>query len=151
MTFFRRRPGEVAQATLEDYETALQANYGKNATKDLSAYEKHMLPQNMLMKIIGKNSNPVSVLIRNDVKESLDVMITKRHLANLDPTNNYLFGADNSKGYVDPYPLYQRYSKCYELSQPLNMRATKLRHHLATSCHAFSTDEHDLERFAEFM
>ena len=141
----------MAQATVEDYETALQANYGKNATKDLSEYEKYMLPQNTLMKIIGKNSNPVSVLIRNDVIGSLDVMVKQRHLENLDPANDYLFGADNLKGFVDPYPLFQRYSQRYELSQPLQMRATRLRHHLATSCHAFSTDEHDLERFAEFM
>ena len=141
----------MARCTLADYETAKTANYGKNAAQGLSKYELEMLDRTTLMKIIGKNSNPVSVLIPKTVEKSLDMLVDFRSASELPNDNIYLFGAENSTGFIDPYPLFKRYSERYELKQPLKMRATKLRHHLATSLHALSTNEHDLERVAQNM
>ena len=141
----------MARCTLGDYETAKTANYGKNAIEGLSGFEVQMLRKTKLMKIIGKNSNPVSVLIPKAVEESLDILVDFRSTSQLPQDNLYLFGAHKSTGFLDPYPLFKKYSERYELEQPLKMRATRLRHHLATSLHALSTDEHDLERVAEYM
>ena len=151
MTFFRKRPAEVAQCTIEDYETAKEAKYGKNAAKDLSKFEQAMLHKCILMKISGKNDAVLSVLIPNAIVEAIDLLVKERSMIGLDPSNNYLFGAQTGTGFVDPKPLFRRFSESYGLKNPIEMRGTNLRKHLATRMHTFATDEHDLERVARFM
>ena len=124
---FRKRPGEVAQCTVDDYEKAKEKNYGRNSVQDLSRFEQEILNTNILMKISGKNDKILSVLIRHEIIHAVDLLVQERSIMELDPSNNYLFAAENLTGYVDPHPLFRRYSELYGLDRPLDMRGTNLR------------------------
>jgi len=143
----------MSETTIADYVNAKKKQYGKSQslTKDLSQYEQALLEKNMLMKIISKNSKVVSVIVPQVLTQALDLLIGYRYIADLDEKNEFLFGADNATGFVTPGPLFRQFSEKYGLKQPLLMRGTNLREHLATTMHAFSTSEHDLERIANFM
>ena len=110
-----------------------------------------MLEKCILMKISGKNDRVLSVLIPNAIIEAIDLLVNERSIIGLDPSNNFLFGAQTANGFVDPQPLFRRFSESYGLKNPIDMRGTNLRKHLATRMHTFATDEHDLERVARFM
>ena len=79
------------------------------------------------MKISGKNDRILSVLIPNRIIESIDLIVQERSIMKFDLNNNYLFAAQTGTGFVDPHPLYKRYSELYCLAKPLDMRGTNLR------------------------
>ncbi|KAK0157244.1 hypothetical protein PV328_011705 [Microctonus aethiopoides] len=155
--FNRRRAGEIERALIEDFNNYQRVNESTIGTsyQSLNKDERRAAEKYLRFTMRGKLGRTVPVLIHNQMLQNLQLLLSYRNKANVDPKNPYLFGISGTlKGdyrYLRACDLMRKYSKECGASHPERLRGTNLRKHIATMCTNLNLQDHEVSDLATFI
>lgn len=105
--------------------------------------------------IRGKLGRSVPVLLDEEMKCCIDLLLQCRKQAKIPSGNPYIFalpGYDKKRfKYIRACELLRTYSVQCGASMPLRLRGTKLRKHIATKCITLNLSDNDITQLANYM
>lgn len=152
--FNKRRSGEIAKMTLTQYMSRPNwKNVGTEELKNsLSPLENKIASTLTIVKIVGKRGRFVPTLLTNDMKESLDLIISKRVQHGILSENPYVFAISNTKSsHMRGHDCLKKWCTLAELHSPHLITSTKLRKYIATVCQIFNLQENEYDWLARHL
>lgn len=151
--FNRRRSGEAERLEVETYlnhdKTACQAEIEKSLTN----LEKQLVNNLTLIETSGKRGRKVPIILREDMRNGIELLIKHRSDVGVFKDNKYIFARTNFNSLN-----CQRASESIKksaidagLKEPNLITSTKLRKHIATMSQLFNLKENELDSLANFM
>lgn len=147
--FNKRRSGEASKLLLKEYVN--RPNWNSEITgeleQSLSLTEKKLASSMTLIQTRGKRGRTVPVLISNEVKTAMDLLIAKRDNCGVMKSNPFIFARvyTTSITHLRGCDCLREVSEMAALQKPELVRATKLRKYVATVCQLFDMKEFELE------
>ncbi|XP_043275397.1 uncharacterized protein [Venturia canescens] len=157
LLFNRRRPGELERIYIEDYRSheKIGAHNIGPEYDNLSMEQKNSAAHYVRFEIRGKLVRTVAVLVHQDLRKCIDLFLAYRKQAGVDSKSPYLFGvAGYLKGdfkYLRAYELLRRYAEECGAPNPISLRGTTLRKHVATMCVSFNLSDQEISDLANFL
>jgi len=154
--FNRRRAGEIQRTLIEDYKAYQGINYQTNDMyKALSARAKEIANKYVRFTLRGKLGRTVPVLLREELRDCVEMILKHRKAAKVSSKNPYLFGLPSLKKdkhrYLLACDLLRQYAVECGAENPETIRATELRKHIATICINYDLSENEISTLANFM
>lgn len=154
--FNRRRAGEIQRTLIEDYKSYEGINYQTNDMyKALSTHAKQIAQKYVRFTLRGKLGRSVPVLLTEELRNCIDMILRYRKAARVSSKNPYLFGlpsiAKNKYKYLLACDLLRQYALECGAEKPETLRATELRKHIATICISYNLSENEISTLANFM
>nr|CAI5856621.1 unnamed protein product [Callosobruchus analis] len=152
--FNKRRSGEAAKMTILNYTT--RPNWSQAGTDEyqqaMSDLERQLANSLSLVQISGKRGRIVSVLLSNDVKEVIDLLLDTRERVNIPGENLYLFAAGGSSmSHLRGHDVLRMCSTEANLIRPDLINSTKLRKYIATVSQVFNLTENETNWLARHL
>ncbi|KAI3376190.1 hypothetical protein L3Q82_016405 [Scortum barcoo] len=151
IVFNKRREGEASRLTLETYKKASTNPINEDIYETLSPLEKELSKLLTRIEIRGKRGRKVPVFLTERMKESIDLLITRRDEAGIPAENPYLFARPGAMTNIRGCDCLRRYAEESKAEHPELLRSTKLRKQVATLCQLLDLSEQELEQVARFM
>ncbi|XP_077256678.1 uncharacterized protein LOC143894360 [Temnothorax americanus] len=155
--FNRRRAGEIERITVDDYKHQEGINEQTNPDlyKSLSHEARSVANKYVRFVIRGKLGRSVPVLLDDEMKCCVDLILRYRKEANIPQGNPYVFalpGYDKKRfKYLRACDLLRTYSLDCGAKMPLRLRGTKLRKHIATKCITLNLSDPDITQLANYL
>lgn len=151
--FNKRRSGEASRLTLNQYSS--RPNTSDSSISEfknsLSAFEIDLASKLAIVQIIGKRGRIVNILLTNDTKEAIDLLISHRSQF-MNAENPYVFSRSNpSKEYLRGHDCLRNLAFEANLTKPELVNATKLRKYIATVCQIFDLNENETDWLARHL
>ncbi|XP_030833631.1 uncharacterized protein LOC115926148 [Strongylocentrotus purpuratus] len=147
--FNRKRPGEVSKMPLSDYKCITKGEggiFGEGLTK----WEKALCNVVWRVEINGKCNNTVPVLLTDDMKGSIDLLMEKRSQV-VNDGNPYLFANPDGRGHLRATDTVRNHAQKCGAKYPDQLRLTKLRKHIAISSQIMNLKDNEVDILATFM
>lgn len=154
--FNRRRAGKIQRTLIEDYKTYQGINYQTHDMyKALSARAKEITKKYVRFTLRGKLGRTVPVLLTEELRDCIEMILKHRKAAKVSSKNPYLFGLPSLKKdkhrYLLACDLLRQYTVESGAENPETIRATELRKHIATICVHYNLSENEVSTLANFM
>ncbi|XP_071482523.1 uncharacterized protein [Diadema antillarum] len=135
---------------LDDFSKCKQ---GDEVTDDygLSKWEAKLGKNLWRLEIVGKKQRAVPVLLTNEMKRSMDLLVAKRGDAGVYETNPYVFALTSSNGHIRGSDVVRKFSISCGASKPSYITSTRLRKHIATVSQVMNLRDNELDVLANFM
>lgn len=138
--FNRRRAGEIERILIEDFKNC--ENINQNMYSDiyvsLSEENRKIAEKYCRFLIRGKLGRTVPVLLTNELLQCINLILQFRKEAEVSQKNPYVFGLpgykDNRYKYLRACVLMRKFAHECDAKEPLSLRGTILRKHVATHC-----------------
>ncbi|KAF5307229.1 hypothetical protein FQR65_LT18439 [Abscondita terminalis] len=154
--FNKRRSGEAARMTMENFN--LRPSWSQQCTEEfknsLSPLETKLANELTVVNIIGKRNRIVPVLLTEDMKSFIELLIELRPKGSISPDNPYVF----ARSEASKLNLPVRGSDCLReacrnasLTSAENINGTKLRKYIATVCQVFNLKENECDWLARHL
>ncbi|XP_031575331.1 uncharacterized protein LOC116308958, partial [Actinia tenebrosa] len=107
-----------------------------------------------LVQVIGKRGRKVPIILTSDVKNAIDVLISKREQVGVSTKNKYVFARANqdSQSYARGWESMKKTLSCVgNLERPELITSTKLRKYIATVAQVGSLTENDMDWLARHL
>ncbi|XP_033737472.1 titin homolog [Pecten maximus] len=149
LTYNKRRSGELEALSMENYDNrsvGLDEADGALLGNELTDLEKHLIDSQQLIKIRGKNSKPVPILVPEDVVAVLEYIVSAnvRRNAGVKTWNKYVF-ANAGEGVFRAYDSLKTVCSEISLSAPERITSVSMRKYIATLSQVIDMKEHELE------
>lgn len=132
MLFNRRRMGELSKVKLSAYLEKDKSKTHKDSLT-LSVLEEKLCQQFESIAIMSKEGWEVPVLLTPLIKESLEVLTSKREECAVRKENDYLFASPESHNCINGYICLRQYvGVCRDIENPKALASAKLRKITAT-------------------
>lgn len=107
----------------------------------------------MIVEKRGKRGNKVAVIFPHYLEEAIDLLITHRQNANVDPKNEYLFPRTNfgSLSYIRGSDVLRHFAHSCGAKKPHMLTSSKLRIHLGTVTQLLNLNDGELNNLSSFM
>jgi len=151
ITFNRRRQGEVAQITLDDYNNKSTVDASSDIYSGLSRLEQNMCKLFSRIEIRGKRDAVVPVLLTEDVRRAIDVLVDTRSSVGVKETNEYVFALTGSDNYIRGSDALRKAASQCGAENPQTLTSTNFRKHIATLSQLIDLKDHELDALAQFM
>jgi hypothetical protein len=153
ISFNRRRVGEVERIQLATYQTCLSGSeeMQPEVFDSLSQTEKILVKSLKRIEIRGKRGRKVPVLLTEDMRCSIDILIEHRHLSGVDESNVYLFPKQGIEGHFRGANALHNLAIESGALFPKNLTSTRLRKHIATMSQIVNLKNNELDLLAGFM
>lgn len=151
--FNRRRPREVEMLECADY-TAQMLNkrpVHDEVAKSLSISEKVAMDRLSLLMVRGKRGRGVPILVTDNVKQSIDMLIDHHSMEDTMPKYVFARQNDDATTPVRACDAIRELASQASLKHPENLRCTKLRKHVATLSQLLNLKDNELEQLANHM
>ncbi|XP_025156881.1 uncharacterized protein LOC109503590 [Harpegnathos saltator] len=123
--------------------------------KALSIHAQQIAQKYILFTLRGKLGRSVPVLLTEELRNCIDMILRYRKAARVSSKNPYLFGlpsiAKNKYKYLLACDLLRQYALECGAEKPETLRATELHKHIATICINYNLSENEISAFANFM
>ncbi|XP_057666792.1 uncharacterized protein LOC130900289 [Diorhabda carinulata] len=152
--FNKRRSGEAAKMTLNQYLSKPNwSNTGTQELKDsLTPLEVKLANALTIVKIIGKRGRIVPIILTEDMKESVDLIISKRIQNGILAENPFVFAiANTTASHIRGHDSLKKWCIEAELQSPDLVTSTKLRKYIATVCQVFNLTENEYDWLARHL
>lgn len=155
--FNRRRQGEVSKMKIEDFRAykRLDKKTDKDMFDNLSEKCKEIAQTYARFEIRGKLGRSVGILLRDEILQSIEMILNFRGIAGVLEDNPYVFGTkalkDNRHKRLLAYELMRKHSELCGAEIPESLRGTKLRKHIATLCAEYNLSDSELLDLANFL
>jgi integrase len=151
--FNRKRTGEVSKLKVEEFTSRPKPDGQKLLNSKLSKIEQELCRSLQRIEITGKRGNTVPVLLTEEMRGWLEVLIRGRTEAGVTTENQYLFPCSSygGKGHIRGCDALRKWSKLCGASHPECLRSTKLRKQIATVSQIVNLKENELDILAKFM
>lgn len=141
--FNRKRSGEVAEMTTNDYQ------HPANTQSESLTTTQQQLAKSFHRFVIKGKTIPVPILLSDEMKRALDLLIKLRGQFNI--YHNYIFGAMKGSGPLRGCEVIKSITEEAGLAHPERIRTTKLRKHIATMSQVVNLKDHELDGLAKFL
>ncbi|KAM0725806.1 hypothetical protein ACS0PU_008532 [Formica fusca] len=154
--FNRRRAGEIQRTLIEDYKAYQGINYETHDMyKALSTRAKEIAKKYVRFTLRGKLGRTVPVLLTEELRDCIEMILKYRKAAKVSSKNPYLFGLPSLKKdkhrYLLACDLLRQYAIESSAENPETIRATELRKHIATICVHYNLSENEISTLANFI
>jgi hypothetical protein len=154
--FNRKRQGEVSKLKISVYHQAVHEKRAVNsdAVDSLSPLEKELCSNFIRIEVAGKRNNIVPILITRDQKRMIELLTdsSKRSWAGIVDCNPYVFAAGRgSVECIRGCDVIRDFANACGAENPMLLRSTNLRKHVATLSQILNLKEHELEQLAKFL
>ena len=138
--------------TLADY-TEHHGASEEDVSKALTSFEKKLCKVFQRVEIVGKKGRTVPVLLTNEVKTWMDLLVKARGNVGVSSQNKYIFARPHygSEGHIRGSDCIREYSKDCGAERPNLLRSTKLRFQIATLSQILNLKDHELDLLADFL
>lgn len=149
MIFNRRRAGELERVLIENSENpaAISKEESPELYKSLSKYVR--------ISIRGKRVRTVTVLLHEQILQSMRTIVHYRKHAGVSKQNPFVFGIktldQRRHKYLRACVLMRKYSVASGTKLQTSLRGTILRKHIATICITLDVSENQVNDLADFM
>lgn len=156
MLLNRRRSGDLSKMELTHYNNPIIVESNER-TDTFSEIEMWFLLNSKLVKVRGKRSRIVDVIILPEMAATIDVLIANREKAGICSENKYVFARayDDSVERLDSSEalrlVVQQVNKKTPLRRPEAIVGTDLRKHVATIVQLANLTETELDGLARFL
>ncbi|CAH1980411.1 unnamed protein product [Acanthoscelides obtectus] len=152
--FNKRRSGEAARITIDSYNSKPQ--WSEQSTTELknslTPFEVKLAERLAVVEIPGKRAKKVPVLLTDEVRVALDLLISKRTDCGISGNNPYIFACSkNSTQSLRGHDCLSKMCKLADLRNPELITATKLRKYVATVCQVFDLTETESDWLARHL
>ena len=132
--FNRRRQGEVSKMKMLDYEKHLKTHEQENFLSALSPLEKELCKKLTRVEVEGKRGRCVPVLLTNEMKRSIDLLLATRRAFGIPEENIFLFPKHSygSLRHLRGCDCLRGEAEACGAKHPEFLRSTKLRKQMAT-------------------
>ncbi|XP_041466961.1 uncharacterized protein LOC121417348 [Lytechinus variegatus] len=148
--FNRRRLGSIAKMKLSDYARKHQPLHPDvHVVYDaMSLFEKELCKKLTRIEVIGKKGKVVPVLLTDEIKLWIDILVAKRHDVGIPDTNEYLFPMiqpdSRVSNTVRGLECLQRFAFECGASSPENLQCKQLKNHIATLSQILNLKDNEL-------
>ena len=155
--FNRRRPGEIERVLIEDYKSheTLDIKSHQQLYESLSPEAQAAVKKYVRFTIRGKLARKVSVLLSSELVKCIDLILSTRNEAKVNKKNPYVFGIqsyDTKRNlYLRSCQLMRQYSVDCGAENPISLRGTKLRKHIATKCISLKLTDNQVSVLADHL
>ncbi|KAG8273753.1 hypothetical protein J6590_014389 [Homalodisca vitripennis] len=134
ITLSRRRPAEATRALVYHYQARGNHNYASSSIlASLTEQERKSYSALNLFLVPGKNESRVPIILTEQMKECIDLLLSCRKDMKVPTTNELLFARPGLQTPFDGSKILSKFRKmCPGLKTPGFMTATGLRHQVAT-------------------
>lgn len=118
----------------------------------LTPLELELANRLTMVQIIGKKGRIVPVILTEDMKLSIDLLIKYRSQADVSSKNEYIFArSQNSEGHLRGHDCLRKecLNACLQYAE--NITSTKLRKYIATVCQIFNLTENETDWLARHL
>ena len=153
IVFNRKRSGEVSRMKLSEFY-GLAANSTNNVGEDemgLSKLELALASRFQRVEIEGKRGRTVPILLTEQMREALDVMVGSRQTVTINANNEYVFAASVGLGSLRGCDVIRECAVLCGASRPEALRSTSLRKQIATMAQILNLKNNELDSLANFM
>ncbi|CAH1972179.1 unnamed protein product [Acanthoscelides obtectus] len=152
--FNKRRSEEAARLTIDSYNSRPQ--WSEQSTTELknslTPFEVKLAERLAVVEIPGKRAKKVPVLLTDEVRVALDLLISKRTDCGISGNNPYIFACSkNSTQSLRGHDYLSKMCKLADLRNPELITATKLRKYVATVCQVFDLTETESDWLARHL
>ncbi|CAH2013947.1 unnamed protein product [Acanthoscelides obtectus] len=152
--FNKRRSGEAARLTIDSYNSRPQ--WSEQSTTELknslTPFEVKLAERLAVVEMPGKRAKKVPVLLTDEVRVALDLLISKRTDCGISGNNPYIFACSkNSTQFLRGHDYLSKMCKLADLRNPEMITATKLRKYVATVCQVFDLTETESDWLARHL
>ena len=152
--FNRRRQGEASKIKIQEYKQLLQVPRGdKVVLSSLSSIEQELCKCMHRLDIGGKRGRTVPLMLTDDMKNIIDLLIKRREDAGVLPQNVYVFARAHygSLGHARGSDCLRELSLQCGAKEPELLRSTGLRKHIATVSQICNLRDNELDIVANFL
>ncbi|XP_046687026.1 uncharacterized protein LOC124372661 [Homalodisca vitripennis] len=151
ITLSRRRPAEATRALVYHYQARGNHNYASSSIlASLTEQERKSYSALNLFLVPGKNESRVPIILTEQMKECIDLLLSCRKDMKVPTTNELLFARPGLQTPFDGSKILSKFRKmCPGLKTPGFMTATGLRHQVATEAQVHG--EKFVGHLAKFM
>lgn len=154
--FNRRRAGEVERILIDDFNAYQKFDIQKDSVLFNFRAEKFNGNPNKYVRFVirGKKARGVPVLLSKEMLESIILILEHRKEAGVPDSNLYVFGvSSNSFGnsHLSACKIMRDYAEKCNATNPLLLRGTHLRKHLATQSVFLALNDNEVGDLANFM
>ena len=150
--FNRRRQGEVSKMTISDLNQQHSGNE-EDVVNALSSFEKTLCTIFSRIEIIGKRGRTVPVILTDEIKTWLKLLVQTRTDVGVHPDNNFIFArlCYGSLGHIRGSDCLREFGEDCGANHPNLLRSTKLRFQIATLSQILNLKDHELDLLAYFL
>ena len=151
--FNRRRSGEAQYLEIQTFENRDKTDCQEEVLKSLTDFEKKLVETLTLIETRGKRGKKVAILLKEEMKRAIELLIKTRKTAGVDDRNPYIFARTNfnSLNCQRSHDVIKKVSKDAKLEAPHLISSTKLRKHIATMSQIFNLKDNELDKLASFL
>jgi hypothetical protein len=147
----RRRSGEVARAELQYYlNRTPQEELTNDVLQTLTKEERNTLPLLTVFMVPGKLVHFVPILMTEQMKKSVVLIISCRLPLKIPKSNPLLFARTCTDRPFDGSKIIKDIRLMCNLEKPDHMTATGLRHHIATKSQIYGGEKYT-ENICQFL
>lgn len=148
--FNRRRSGETSRIKVADYFLAKKGT-DEEISNYLTPLEKKLCNQFFRLEVKGKRGNKVPILLTDETKSIIDLLMETRKSVEILPENLYVFAVPKSVNYIRCSASLRKYSYECGAKYPDKITSTKLRKHIATLSQLYNLKKNEMDILAQFM
>lgn len=151
MLFNRRRTAELSQVQLSAYLEKDSSRTHRDSLT-LTVLEEKLCQQFESVATVSREGWKVPVLLTPLMKESLEVLTSKREECAVWKTNGYLFALTKSHGYINGYGCIRQYvGDCKDIENPKALTSTRLRKITATLSTVLNLKAAELDQLSDLL
>lgn len=152
IVFNRKRSGEVSRMKLSEfYGLAANSTSVGEDEMGLSKLELALASKFQRIEIEGKRGRTVPILLTEQMREALDLMVGSRQAATINTNNEYVFAASVGLGSLRGCDVIRECSVLCGANRPEALRSTSLRKQIATMAQILNLKNNELDSLANFM
>ena len=125
----------------------------KDVENCLTKLERKLCKTLTRIEIVGKRGRTVPVILTNEMKKWLDLLVQCRGTAGVNTNNNYVFARANygSLNHIRGSDCLRVFSKDCGAKEPKLLRSTKLRKQIATLSQVLNLKDNEMDLLADFL
>lgn len=151
IAFNKRRGNEPSRLRIQTYHSQNRMHGNAEIAKTLSPVEQHLLKTMHLIEVIGKQGNKVPIILGDDEKAAIDLLIEARKHTDILEENPYVF-ARGAANHIDGcHAMRAVVNKVPDLQNPADITSTSMRKYFATVCQIMNLSDVQLEEVANHM
>ncbi|KAI4470857.1 hypothetical protein MML48_1g16811 [Holotrichia oblita] len=152
--FNKRRSGEASKLTIEQYKSRPQwkDQCTEELKSSLTSLERNLAEKLTIVEIVGKRGRKVALILTEETKTSIDLLLEHRCEISVHSENIYIFArGNNSLGHLRGHDCLRQLCTEAQLLHPEYITGTKLRKYIATVCQVFSLSETENDWLARHL
>ena len=151
--FNKRRGGEASSLLLSAYTEPAQWHKTANTEilNSLQPLERKLFQRLDMVQLPGKRGRRVPMLITQDVKLAMDILVASRDTVGVPTRNPYFFATQSAYGYLDSWRVMTNMANAAGLKRPELITTTALRKYVSTVAQIVALEKGELEWLANHL